>query len=101
DRRDFGDDEVEFLSALVAQAAPTIKAFRLNRELRVAEQRLRAVFANAPVFITVFEPDGTIVLSEGAGLSGVGQQAGQLVGRKVYDALPPQHQDYMRSNIER
>lgn len=101
ERREFDQREVDFLLALVAQAAPTIKAFQLNRELREAEQRLRAVFANAPVFITVFEPDGTIALSEGAGLSGVGQSAGALVGKRVYDVLSRKHWEYMRSNIER
>ena len=76
EQHDFGESETDFLWSLVAQAGPTIKAFRLNAELRQAEQRLRAVFANAPVFITVFEPDGTIVLSEGAGLGRLGQAAG-------------------------
>jgi diguanylate cyclase (GGDEF)-like protein/PAS domain S-box-containing protein len=101
EQHEFGETETEFLWSLVAQAGPTIKAFRLNRELREAEQRLRAVFSNAPVFITVFEPDGTILLSEGAGLGGLGQVAGGLVGQSIYSALPEPFHETLRSNIER
>ena len=97
----FDDKEQDFLWSLVAQAGPTIKAFRLNAELRQAEQRLRAVFTNAPVFITVFEPDGKVALSEGAGLMGLGQRAGEMVGRSVYDVIPAPFDDHIRENIER
>lgn len=98
---DFEQDEQDFLWSLVAQAGPTIQAFRLNRELRQAEQRLRAVFSNAPVFITVLEPDGTIALSEGAGLGGLGQVSGALVGSSIYEAMPKEHTDRMRQIIVR
>lgn len=97
----FAQDEVDFLSALVAQAAPTIKAFELNRELRQTENRLRAIFANAPVFITVFDPDGKILLLEGARLEAVGQAPGSLVGKSVFDIMPPALQGEMRRNLER
>ncbi len=96
----FDQSEQDFLWSLVAQAAPTIKAFRLNRDLREAEQRLRAVFINAPVFITVYEPDGTILLSEGAGLHGLGQQAGALVGESVFDVLPEQFHAQIQESLQ-
>ena len=48
----FDEAEMGFLGSLVAQAGPTMRAFKLNRELRETDQRLRAVFTNAPVFIT-------------------------------------------------
>ena len=101
EQHDFGAEETEFLWSLVAQAGPTIKAFRLNADLREAEQRLRAVFSNAPVFITVFEADGTILLSEGAGLGRLGQTAGALVGQTIYEALPEPFHEMLRGNIER
>ncbi len=97
----FGDQEVDLLQALVAQAAPTIKAFELNRELRQTENRLRAIFANAPVFITVFDPDGKIVLLEGARLQTIAGAPGQLVGKSVFDILPAGLRDDMKTNIER
>ena len=97
----FDEDERDFLWSLVAQAAPTIKAFRLNRELRQAEQRLRAVFTNAPVFISVLDPEGTILLSEGAGLLGLGQRSGELVGSSVFKAMPEEFHAQLRGSIER
>jgi diguanylate cyclase (GGDEF)-like protein/PAS domain S-box-containing protein len=97
----FDETEQEFLWSLVAQAAPTIKAFRLNRELRQAEQRLRAVFMNAPVFISVLDAEGTILLSEGAGLMGLGQRAGALVGSSVFDSTPEQFHASLHNIIER
>ena len=97
----FGQEEVEFLQALVAQAAPTIKAFELTRELRQTENRLRAIFANAPVLITVFDPEGKILLLEGARLETVGQTAGSLVGQSVFDVMPRAFQAEMRTNLER
>ncbi len=97
----FDEKEQDFLWSLVAQAGPTIKAFRLNEELRQAEQRLRAVFSNAPVFITVFEPDGTVVLSEGAGLAGLGQVSGGLVGASIYASVPDDAGGLIRTNIDR
>ena len=96
----FEKDEVDFLWALVAQAAPTIKAFQLNRELRQAEQQLRAVFSNAPVFITVIEPDGKIVLSEGAGLIELGERFA-LVGTSLYDFIPEDGRGALTGYIER
>ncbi|MGE0600939.1 MAG: diguanylate cyclase [Dehalococcoidia bacterium] len=101
EQHSFDQVEQEFLWSLVAQAGPTIKAFGLNRDLREAEQRLRTVFTNAPVFITVFGPDGTIQLLEGAGISQLGQQAGALVGQSIFDLAPEEQGEQIRANIRR
>lgn len=97
----FDHDETEFLWSLVAQGAPTIKAFRLNLELRQAEQHLRAVFSNAPVFITVVGRDGEVQLVEGAGIrqpEGPGRLA---VGGNVFNVLPEASHPGVRSIIRR
>ncbi|MGE3074885.1 MAG: diguanylate cyclase [Dehalococcoidia bacterium] len=97
----FEQPELDFLWSLVSQAGPTIRAFGLNRDLREAEQRLRTVFTNAPVFITVFGPDGTIQLLEGAGIGNLGQQAGTLVGQNIFDLSPDREADQIRESIRR
>lgn len=97
----FDEAEMGFLGSLVAQAGPTMRALKLNRELRETEQRLRAVFTNAPVFITVFEPDGRIVLLEGTGLGPIDRDAGSVVGLRVYDLLVGDFADDLRAHIER
>ena len=97
----FEQQELDFLWSLVAQAGPTIKAFGLNRDLREAEQQLRTVFTNAPVFITVFGPDGTIQLLEGAGIGNLGRSAGALVGESIFDFAPEQQAGQIRTSIQR
>lgn len=97
----FEAQEQEFLWSLVAQAGPTIKAFRLNRDLRDTEQRLRTVFTNAPVFITVFDPDGTIQMLEGAGIANLGPEARSMVGQSIFDITPTKQSEGIRSNIKR
>ena len=72
-----------------------------NRELRETDQRLRAVFTNAPVFITVFEPDGTIVLLEGADKGTIAQETASLVGSRIYDLVPGYFAEELRANLER
>lgn len=101
EQHDFGADERAFLASLVAQAGPTIKAFGLNRELRRAEQQMRTVFANAPVFITVFDPDGTIQLIDGAGLRALGSEKASFAGSSIFDVMPRSHADTIRRSIQR
>ncbi len=101
--RTFERDEVEFLTALVSQAATTVRGLQLSREFREADQRLRAIFANAPVVITVFDTQGVITLMEGAALSELGSGERPLVGRSVLEpisGLPPAVIGDAREGIE-
>jgi PAS domain S-box-containing protein len=84
----FDDEEVAFLSALVSQAATTIRGVQLNRDLRQAEQHLRAIFANAPVVVSVYDTERRVTLMEGASLSAMGIDNGRVVG-KPPEALFP------------
>ena len=98
---DYGATEVAFMQALVSQAANTLRAMGLSRELQQAEQQLRAVVSNAPVFLTVFDPGGTIVFSEGAGLQTISAEFGTLVGRNVLELMPPAMQPEFETCIRR
>ncbi|HXU22567.1 MAG TPA: response regulator, partial [Tepidiformaceae bacterium] len=82
---EFDHAEVEFLTALVSQAATTVKALRLNAELREADQRLRAILANAPVLICVLDRTGLVSLLEGPGLDAGGLTDLTYVGKSVFD----------------
>ena len=82
---EFDHAEVEFLAALVAQAATTVKALRLNAELREADQRLRAILANAPVLICVLDRSGVVALLEGPGLEAGGLTDLTYVGRSIFE----------------
>ncbi len=100
ERHDFNVAEVAFLQALVSQASNTLRAMGLSRELRQAEQQLRAVVSNAPIFLTVLDPKGMIVFSEGAGLNEM-TQLGSMVGRNVFELMPGKMADAFREHIAR
>ena len=102
-RHELDATEVEFLTALVAQAATAVKGLRLNAELREADQRLRAIFANSPVRISAFDRNGTVMLVEGGGL-GPWIYDGSYVGRSIYDDIegfPPAILGQLRDSLER
>jgi PAS domain S-box-containing protein len=84
----FDDEEVQFLSALVSQAATTIRGVQLNGDLRQAEQHLRAIFANAPVVVSVYDRERRVTLMEGASLAAMGIDNRRVVG-KPPEALFP------------
>ncbi|HEX2660383.1 MAG TPA: ATP-binding protein [Polyangia bacterium] len=55
-----------------------------ERQRRTVEQRLSFVCDNAPIVIWATDAEGTITLSEGAGLASLGIKPGQLVGSNVF-----------------
>ena len=58
---------------------------RVQEALREAEERLRTVVANAPVVLFAIDRHGVFTMSEGRGLAALGLQAGEIVGRSVFD----------------
>jgi len=56
-----------------------------DAERRMVESRLQFVCSHAPIVIWLADNQGTITLSEGAGLEALGYKAGELVGRNVFD----------------
>jgi PAS domain S-box-containing protein len=58
---------------------------RVEQALREAEERLRAVVANAPVVLFAIDRQGVFTTSEGRGLEALGMKPGEVVGRSVFD----------------
>jgi PAS domain S-box-containing protein len=58
---------------------------RAQEARRMAEERLRAVAANAPVVLAAIDGNGVFTLSEGAGLGSLGLRPGEVVGRSIYE----------------
>jgi PAS domain S-box-containing protein len=54
-------------------------------ELQIVEERLHTVVANVPIILWALDQDGIFTLSEGKGLSRLGLQPGEVVGRSIYD----------------
>jgi len=53
--------------------------------LRESEERIRAVLEGAPVIVFALDREGTFTLSSGRGLKVLGLEAGEVVGRSVFD----------------
>jgi two-component system cell cycle sensor histidine kinase/response regulator CckA len=58
---------------------------RAESERDTIEARLRLAVDHSPVALFSVDRDGTITLSEGAGLAALGVRPGELVGRCVFD----------------
>jgi len=58
--------------------------------LRVSEERLRTVVANAPLILFTIDPAGVYTMSDGAGLAALGREPGAVVGRSVFDVYRDQ-----------
>lgn len=63
---------------------------KIEEAARRAEQWLRAVVTNSPVILFALDADGVYTLSEGAGLPSIGRQAGESVGRSIFDVFAGQ-----------
>ncbi|MCX6084003.1 MAG: PAS domain S-box protein [Caldiserica bacterium] len=58
---------------------------RAEEALKASEERLRAVVTNVPLVLFAIGADGVFILSEGHGLSRLGLQPGEVVGKSVFD----------------
>ncbi|WP_233553801.1 PAS domain-containing protein [Halococcus sp. IIIV-5B] len=65
-------------------------AEKRERELKIQRQneRLQTVLDNLPVVLFTVDEQGTVLLSEGQGLAGIGLDPGDLVGESVFDLYP-------------
>lgn len=66
-------------------------------ELRLREERLRAIVDTTPECIKLVAADGTLLQMNPSGLEMVGAPSAQaVVGRSVYDLIAPEHRDAFR-----
>jgi PAS domain S-box-containing protein len=70
--------------------------------LKASEERLRAVVTNVPLVLFAIGADGVFTLSEGHGLSRLGLQPGEVVGKSVFDVYQdvPEILDNVRRAME-
>jgi PAS domain S-box-containing protein len=80
--RDEGGDVQEVIA--VAQNVTELKT--REQELQAWKDRLQTVIENAPMVVFSYDPDGTVTMSQGKGLSAYGLEPGELVGQNLYEA---------------
>lgn len=80
-------------------------AKRVEAELRVSQQRFRAVFDSMFQLMGVLEPDGTAIDVNGTALRFAGLDATDVIGRKMWETLffqaSPQTRELARVAVER
>ncbi|MBF6598921.1 MAG: EAL domain-containing protein [Dehalococcoidia bacterium] len=94
--RAFEAAEVAFLSALVSQAATTIKGVRLyhdlresREELRQSEERFRSLVQNGSDLITICDGDGTLRYATPAVERLMGYRPDEWIGRSLLEMVHP------------
>ena len=70
---------------LMVEYVDVTERLHVEAALRAAEERLRALVANAPVVLFALDANGIFTLSEGRALESLGLKPGQVVGQSVYD----------------
>jgi PAS domain S-box-containing protein len=70
---------------LMLEYLDVTERLHVEAALRAAEERLRALVANAPVVLFALDANGVFTLSEGRALESLGLAPGQVVGRSVWE----------------
>jgi two-component system cell cycle sensor histidine kinase/response regulator CckA len=78
------------------------KRKQAEESLKASEERLRAVVTNVPLVLFAIGADGMFTLSEGHGLSRLGLQPGEVVGKSVFDVYQdvPEVLDNVRGALD-
>ena len=70
---------------IYASARDVTQQREAERQLVLAEQRLRMVINSGPLVLAVLDAEGRFVVSEGKGLRGLGLSPGEVVGRSAFE----------------
>ncbi|HXF51408.1 MAG TPA: EAL domain-containing protein [Dehalococcoidia bacterium] len=103
----FDSSEVEFLQALVSQAATVIKGLRLYQELLESREEIhrreewfRSLVQNACDLITVIDPDTTIRYQSPSSARILGYDPEAVVGHTITEAVHPDDAERLRAAVQ-
>lgn len=103
----FDPPEVEFLQAVVAQAATVIKGLRLYQELVASREEIhrreewfRSLVQNACDLIIVIDPDLTVRYQSPSAARILGYDPDAVVGHTIAEALHPDDAEQLRAAVQ-
>jgi PAS domain S-box-containing protein len=72
---------------------------RAEKTLRVSEELYRRLAEDMPAYICAYLPDGTLTYANAAALQMAGIPRDALVGRCIFDLLPPEESEAVRQRL--
>lgn len=95
------DDELRLIDLLAWMAADFVARHRAEQALRESEERLRALVENLPgSAVFILNREMRYLVAEGEALAAAGFAPADLVGRTIYEALPPELTADYESNFQ-
>lgn len=105
-KRSFAPDEVDFLTALVSQAATALKGVRLydeleqsRDELRASEERFRSLVQNSSDLITILDVDGTLKYASPSVERLMGYRPEEWMGTNMLTLVHPEDMDRAANSL--
>jgi PAS domain S-box-containing protein len=85
----FGPDDIQLLSLLAAEVAPSLEAARLHEDLRESEARKRAIVESALDCMIAADEGGRIVEFNPAAEQTFGHRREAVVGKQIWEVIIP------------
>jgi PAS domain S-box-containing protein len=94
DREDaYSELDLRMMEFVSSQVAAAIDIGRSEEAVRLVELRNRAIIANAPDGILLFDADGAVVFASPSACRLLGREASDLAGSRLSDAMHPEDRD--------
>jgi PAS domain S-box-containing protein len=98
----FGADDVQLLTLLAAEVAPSLEAARLHEDLRESETRKRAIVESALDCMIAADEKGRIVEFNPAAENTFGHRRDQVLGKDIWEVIiPAQLREGHRVDLEK
>jgi PAS domain S-box-containing protein len=98
--RVLSEDDLRLTQTVASHVAFSVGRMRAEEALGESDERLRMVIGNAPIVLFATDRNGVFTLAEGRGLSAIGIQPGEVVGRstlEMYQRMPQVCTDLKRA----
>jgi len=100
DREDaYSELDLRMMEFVSSQVAAAIDIGRSEEAVRLVELRNRAIIANAPDGILLFDADGAVIFASPSACRLLGREASDLAGSRLSDAMHPEDRDRLNGQF--